>query len=128
MFDVPQLLIEMVLLAVQTARLARRRRESRNWPLVTGTMQRAFVLRGWGYWSTQQYRSIFGYAFPANGSRYAGFVALQAIDEQDADTLQKKLPGTSVMVRFDPENPDVSILEEERIVGRRLTQNPHWLP
>jgi hypothetical protein len=80
-------------------------------------MQRAFVLPGWGYWSTQQYRSIFGYAFPANGSRYAGFVALQASDERDADTLQKKLPGTSVMVRYDPENPDVSIFEEELIVG-----------
>jgi hypothetical protein len=128
MFDVPQLLIEMVVLAVQGLRLARRRRQSRNWPLVTGTMQRAFVLPGWGYWSTQQYRSIFGYAFPANGSRYAGFVALQASDEQDADTLQKKLPGTSVMVRYDPGNPGVSILEEELIVGRRLTQNPHWLP
>jgi hypothetical protein len=34
----------------------------------------------------------------------------------------------AVTVRYDPENPDVSILEERWILGRRLMQNPHWLP
>ena len=129
MFDgLLRLLIEGLVLAAQSIRLASRRAQSRNWPLVTGTMQRAFVLPGWGYWSSSKYRSIFGYAFPANRSRYAGFVALEAKNEEDADVLQKQLPGTSVMVRYNPNNPDISILEEERIVGRMLTQNPHWLP
>jgi hypothetical protein len=33
-----------------------------------------------------------------------------------------------VTVRYDAEKPDVSILEERRILGRRITQNAHWLP
>jgi hypothetical protein len=48
--------------------------------------------------------------------------------EEDALAMQKQMTGTGVTVRYDPGNPDVSILEDRRILGRRLTQNPHWLP
>jgi len=83
---------------------------------------------GMGSWLPGNFRSIFGYVFPANGSRYAGFFAVEANTEDEAGALQKEATGTGVTVRYDPENPDVSILEDGTILGRRLTQNPHWLP
>ena len=119
---------ELLVLAVQSLRLAWRRSRSRNWPLAAGTVQPCSVMRGWGLWAAGNYRSIFGYVFPANGSRYAGFFAVEANNEEEADALQKEATGTGVTVRYDPENPDVSILEDGTILGRRVTQNPHWLP
>jgi hypothetical protein len=86
------------------------------------------VQKGYGFWAPNIYRSVLGYAFRANESRYAGFFALEAEDEETAQLLQKKANGTRVKVRYNPENPDVSLLEDERIFGRKMTQNPHWLP
>ena len=73
------------------------------------------------------YHSVFGYAFKANGSRYAGFFALATDDEDSAAALQKQVPGTTVTVRYKFNNPDVSLLEDEQILGRRIIQNPHLL-
>jgi hypothetical protein len=119
---------ELVILAAQSLRLAWRRGRSRSWPIAPGTVHPVGVKPGWGFLAPAQYRSIFGYAFPANGSRYAGFFAVEAGREGDALAMQKEMSGTGVTVRYDPKNPDISILEERRILGRRLTQNPHWLP
>jgi hypothetical protein len=41
--------------------------------------------------------------------------------------LIKQGTGTGVTVRYDRENPDVSILEDGAILGRRVTQNLHWV-
>ena len=65
---------------------------------------------------------------PGKGSGYAGFFAVEADREEDARAMQKQMTGTGITVRYDPEIPDVSIWEDRRILGRRLTQNPHWLP
>jgi len=119
---------ELVVLAVQSLRLAWRRGRSRSWPIAAGTVQPAGVKPGWGFLAPAQYRSIFAYTFQANGSRYAGFFAVEADREGDALAMQRELRGMGVTVRFDPDNPDISILEDRRILGRRLTQNPHWLP
>jgi hypothetical protein len=54
--------------------------------------------------------------------------AVEADREGDVLAMQKQMGGTGVTVRYDPENPDISILEDRQISGRRLTQNPHWLP
>jgi len=122
-------LFELMVLAVQSLRLAWRRGRSRSWPIAAGTVQPAGVKPGWGFWAPAQYRSIFAYAFRANGSRsYVGCFAVEADRESDALAMQKEMAGTGVTVRYSPENPDTSILEDRRICGRRITQNPHWLP
>jgi hypothetical protein len=53
---------------------------------------------------------------------------VEADREEDALAMQKEMSGMAVTVRYDPENPDVSILEDREICGRRITQNPHWVP
>jgi len=114
-------IVELLVLLAQTLRLEWRRRQSRGWPLAAGTVQRCCVM-------PRTFKSVFGYAFAANGSTYAGFFALPTQNPDEADALQKHATGTAVMVRYNPQNPDVSILEERTILGRRVTQNPHWLP
>jgi hypothetical protein len=42
---------------------------------------------------------------------------VEADREGDALPMQKQMTGTGVTVRYDPENPDVSILEDRRILG-----------
>jgi len=119
---------ELVILAVQGLRLARRRGRSRGWPIAVGTVQPVGVKPGWGFLAPAQYRSIFAYTFRANGSRsYVGCFAVEAGREGDALDIQKEMRGMGVTVRYDPGNPDISILEDRRICGRRITQNPHWL-
>jgi hypothetical protein len=125
MFDWPELLI----LGIQSLRLYFRKRQSRNWPIASGTVQPGKVVRGHGFWAPDSYRSILGYTFSANGSpRYSGLFALRAEHEDTAHMLQKQAASTKVKVRYNPENPDISVLEDDQILGRKITQNPHWLP
>jgi len=123
-----RLLLEVLLTVLQYLRFALRRSLSRSWPTATGKVQPCQVEKGMGVWAPYRYRSVFGYAFPANGSRYAGFFALATEDEATAEKLQKAVPGTTVTVRYSPRNPDVALLEDERIFGLGVIQNPHWLP
>jgi len=121
-------LLEVLLTVSQYLRFALRRSLSRSWPTATGTVQPCRVEKGMGIWAPYLYRSVFAYAFPANGSRYAGFFALVTEDETTADKLQKAVPGTTVTVRYSPRNPDVALLEDQRIFGLGVIQNPNWLP
>lgn len=125
MFDWP----ELIILAIQALRQHFRRRYSRTWPAASGTVQAHAVVKGYGFWAPDTYRSILGYTFSASGSpRYSGLFALRAEREDTAQMLQKEAQGTTVTVRYNPENPDISVLEDEHILGRKITQNPHWLP
>jgi hypothetical protein len=123
-----RLILELLVAGLQSLRFSFRRRRSRSWPVTSGTVQSCSVEKGKGFWALGRYRSVFGYAFRAKESRYAGFFALDADDEETAEILQKQAEGTGVTVRYDSENPDVSLLEDEWIFGRKVIQNPHWLP
>jgi len=123
MFDWPELLV----LAIQSLRLLVRKIQSNSWTVASGTVQSFSVQRGFGFWAPNQYRSVLGYVFRANESRYAGFFAIEANDEETAKVLQRQAEGTKVTVRFNPRNPDISLIQDQRICGRKVTQNPHWL-
>ena len=120
--------LELVGACLQYLRFIFRRYQSRSWPVTSGTVQRYRVERALALWAPNGYLSVFGYAFRANESRYAGFFALEADNEEMAETLQKQANGTTVTVRYNSQDPDVSLLEDERISGRKTIQNPHWLP
>ena len=118
--------IEVLLIALGYFRFIIRRGQSRSWPLAQGTVQSCRVEKALNFLAPFRYHSVFGYAFKANGSRYAGFIALATDDEDSAAALQKQAPGTTVAVRYRSNKPDVSLLEDEQILGRRIIQNPHW--
>lgn len=123
--------LEFLVAGLQYARFALKRNQSRSWPVTSGTVQAYRVekkLGLLGLLGDNRYLSVFGYAFRANESRYAGFFALEADSEEMAQTLQKQAAGITVTVRYNSPNPDVSLLEDEMILSRKTIQNPHWLP
>ena len=124
LFDWPEFLIW----AFQNLRLRFRRDQSLKWPETIGTVQPFQVKKGYGFWAPNCYRSILGYAYKANESRYASFFVLQAPDKEAAELLQKKAEGAKVTVRYNPANPDVSLVRDELLFGLKIDQNPHWLP
>lgn len=126
MFFLFDWLLELLILGFHELRLEFKKRRSRHWPTTTGTVQPCSVVRGFGSWNPDLYRCVLGYAFRANESRYAGFFVIEAKNEETAQMLQKQGREVSVTVRYNPLNPDVSILDDVQILGRRIIQNPHW--
>jgi hypothetical protein len=128
MLDWPQWL----LVGIQRLRLEFRKWKSRDWPSATASIQRYAVEAGNAglshFPSQYQYRSVFGYVFNASRPRCVGFFVLEAEDEDDATNLQKQAEGLTLTVRYNPENPDVSLVTDESLLGRKIIQNPHWLP
>lgn len=124
LFDWP----ELIIWAFQNLRLRFRRDKSLIWPEALGTIQPSQVKKGYGFWAPNSYRSVLGYTFKANDSRYIGFFVLEAPDEESAELLQKKAEGAKVTVRYDPANPAISMLRDEQFFGHKIDQNPHWLP
>ena len=123
--------LEFLVAGLRYVRFAFKRNQSRSWPRTSGTVQayRVEEKRGLlGLLGLNRYLSVFGYAFSANESRYAGFFALEADSEEMAQTIQRQAVGITVTVRYNSSNPDVSLLEDEMILGRKTIQNPHWLP
>jgi hypothetical protein len=90
--------IEVLLIVVGYFRFLIRRRRSRSWPAAQGVVQVCGVELN--SLAPYRYRSVFGYAFKADGSRYAGFFVLATDDEDSATALQKQAPGTTVTVRY----------------------------
>jgi hypothetical protein len=128
LLDFWRVILDLLVAGLQSLRFSFRKWRSRSWPVTSGTVQPCSVEKGKGIWALGPYRSVFGYAFVAKESRYAGFFALHADDEETAEMLQKQAEGTGVTVRYDSENPDVCLLEDEWIFERKVIQNPHWLP
>ena len=126
-FEFVSWVLKALIVGAQGLGQAWKQRLSTGWASATGIVQQSHVRSGYGF-AANGHLSVFGYAFPANGSRYAGFFGLEAVNEEMAETLQKEVPGTQVSVRYNPDNPDESVVEDEYIRGRKLTQNPHWLP
>jgi len=73
------------------------------------------------------FRSLLGYAYKVNGRPYWGLFALVAEDRETAEKLQKQAEGSPVTVRYNPKNPEVSILGDRELLGRRVVQDPMWL-
>jgi hypothetical protein len=101
---------------------------SRNWPVVPGTVQRGEILqKGATTFLKVPFRSLLGYAYRVDGRPYWGLFALIAEDRETAEKLQSQAEGTPVAVRYNPKAPEVSILEDRVLLGRRVIQDPMYL-
>ena len=118
--------IELLLVGLGYLRYIIRRSQSRRWPETSGIVQPGGVER-LSFLLPFRYYIVFGYAFKANGARYAGFFALAADDWASVVVLQALAPELTVTVRYKPDNSDVSLLEDEQMLGRKIIQNRHWL-
>jgi len=101
---------------------------SRDWPVVSGTVQRGQVLqRGATTFRYVPFRSLLGYAYQVDGRPYWGLFALVAEDSYTAEKLQKQGEGKPVTVRYNPKAPYQSLLENREFLGRRVIQDPFYL-
>jgi Protein of unknown function (DUF3592) len=76
---------------------------SAGWPSAWGTVETASV-------STFSEQSLgeLAYSFAVAGERYAGHFSRQFADQQDAFDYVQPLKGRSILVRYRPDNPNVS--------------------
>jgi Protein of unknown function (DUF3592) len=101
---------------------------SRNWPVVQGFVQKGEILHSGATKFIQlPFRSLLGYRYEVNGGSHWGLFALAAEDMGVAEGLQKEADGKSVLVKYDPDHPDVSLLVCKELLNRRVIQSPMWL-
>ena len=132
--DIWKILVAVLCLAVCMYALVPEVRHQLNvfrtesWPRVCGTVQRGEVLHsGAGKYLFLPFRSLLGYSYKVDSRPYWGFFALPAEDMDVAEKLQKQAEGKTVTVKYDPRNPENSLLEDEELCEHRVTQNPTWL-
>ena len=113
---------------VRAVRYQSRLFRSRSWPVVPGSVQKGEILHSGPTKILQlPFRSLLGYAYKVNGRPYWGLFALVAEDRETAEKLQKQAEGSPVTVGYNPKNPEVSLLEDKELLGRRVVQDPMWL-
>jgi len=106
-----------------------KRFSSRRWSTAEATIQKGAVGRVSSVRGSWTYGSFFGYAFAVQGVPYTGLFLIVG-DQEQASALQNALAGMPLSVRYDPSDPNVSVvadLYDPRFRGLNATQDPEWL-
>lgn len=134
MINTPKLIIAILFLIVALYALVPEIRHqlrivrSQSWPTVYGTVQKGEVLHsGPGKYLQLPFRSLLGYAYKVDTSSHWGLFAVPVKNIEEAEVIQKQAVGKLVTVKYDPRNPEISLLVDKELFGRRITQNPTWL-
>ena len=113
-----------------SVRYSFRKRSSSNWPMTDATVQRGQVGRGGpSKYAALVYRSVFGYVYSVNGSRYTGLFVIVVGSEEKASELQRRLDGVRVRVRYSLNHPETSIIQglPGEFAGHVANQDPMWV-
>ena len=114
---------------VRQIRYMLRRHRSQVWPTTEALIQKGTIGSiHFGKGATAP-ASFTGYAYSIENVRYAGYFALYG-DEATMRRLHESLVGTTIQIRYDPSDPNISCLVncyDPRFVGVTVTQNPEWL-
>jgi len=94
-----------------------------SWPMVMATIE-------WGVEThlipTRRYNALLvcllPYSYCANGSYFAGKLALEAEDDAEARQFGARLKGRNIMVRYDPARPEISIPTESNLDGHPVLE------
>ena len=78
---------------------------SGNWPTIQARVETVDVKAFAG-----EALGELGYSYVVSGTRYAGYYAKQFVDEQAAWDYVNPLQDAPLLVRYNPEHPDVSTL------------------
>jgi Protein of unknown function (DUF3592) len=116
--------------AMSSMRYFLRKIQSEKWPAAIATIARCDV-RESGYIGLAKIsdRSLFNYTFAANGESYSGQFFIFA-DTYSAVQLQQELDGQTISIKYNPEDPKISVLAstwDPRYRGREASQSPKWL-
>ncbi len=101
----------------------------KNWPSANATIQKGAIgriSRGRGAFIPA---CFIGYTFKVQEERYAGYFVLVG-NEEALEKLNKNLSGGSLQIRYDPSDPNVSLLLDYHdflFAGLTASQDPAWL-
>ena len=98
--------------------------------MTDATVQRGQIGRGGpSKYAALVYRSVFGYVYSVDGSRYVGLFVIVFGSEEKASELQRRLDGVRVTVRYDPSHPETSIVQglPGEFAGLVANQDPMWV-
>ena len=107
-----------------------RKWNSANWPLTGATIQKGQIGRGGPTkYAALVYRSVFGYVYSVNGTRYAGLFVIIVGSEEKAYELQRRLDGVRVRVRYKVSHPETSIMKSlpGEFANLVANQDPVWV-
>ncbi len=93
---------------------ARRRRASASWPAASGAVQSTNLrTNAWAMYPFQGRHMLkIVYDFHAAGERYAGSEDRIFRKEKDAEAEAGRLRNSAVVVKYNPRNPEMSLLTE----------------
>ena len=119
-----------VFIAAPSVRDFFRKWNSANWPLTGATIQKGQIGRGGPTkYAALVYRSVFGYVYSVNGTRYAGLFVIIVGSEEKASELQHRLDGVRIRVRYNPSHPETSIVQSlpREFASLVANQEPLWV-
>jgi len=102
---------------------------SQRWPVISAEIQRGGFGSLPGAKGAGIPASFFGYRFTMDNVPRVGIIAVP-ISEEGSKTLQERLAGERINVKYDPRNPDISCLVDKydfRFNGGVATQQPDVL-
>ena len=105
-----------------------RKRRSASWP-VTGARIDGGVVGFRGPLSGLPrvlYRVHFTYSYQVRGSLHHGSFCLLAGSQTEGDELRQTLVGRSVPIKYDDRKPQVALLMDAALAGKRIMQGPSW--
>jgi len=105
-----------------------RSRRSKNWPTTAATINSGIVgfqgpLSGL---PSVLNRVHFTYSYRVRGLEHQGRFFLLVNSKTAGEDLRQKLVGRSVCVKYDDRKPEVALLMDEELVGKRVMQGPSW--
>ena len=105
-----------------------RRRRSKNWPTTAAKIDNAVVgFRGpLSRLPSILHRVHFTYSYSVNGLPHTGCFYVLVGDRKIGEELRQKLVGRSVPVKYDDRKPQVALLMDEALAGKRVMQGPSW--
>jgi hypothetical protein len=105
-----------------------RRRASKNWPTTAATIDSGIVgFRGpLSGLPRILYRVHFTYSYCVGGLKHNGRFFLLVQGKNAGEELRQKLLGRNVLVKYDDRKPEVALLVDQELVGKRVVQGPSW--
>jgi hypothetical protein len=105
-----------------------RRRASKNWPTTAATIDSGIVgFRGpLSGLPRILYRVHFTYSYCVGGLKHNGRFFLLVQGKNAGEELRQKLVGRNVLVKYDDRKPEVALLIDQELVGKRVVQGPAW--
>ncbi len=83
-----------------------KKRRSESWPMTPGRIETAYTCDEYGHVAE------LGYSYSSNGDYYSGLYRRQFKTQSAADRFLDCVRNQQVMIRYQPDRPDNSILRE----------------